>query len=73
MYKIIRDRGTNIWNFIFLILCLNINIPINVPNPPPINEKNKSVASLILLFFIIANSLSSPINKNENILIIIKY
>ena len=48
----ISSTGIRIVNFLCLVLCLNVYIPIRHPNEPPIRAVNINVFSLILhLFF----------------------
>ena len=56
-------------NLFFLVLCLNTNIPIIPPKLPPNNEIVRRVFSLILLFFLTAKLLSSPIKINKRTLL----
>lgn len=70
--KIIKDKGTIIRNFSFLILCLQIIIPRSVPRLPPKILNVSNVNSLIRCLFKIAKTLSNAIIVKEMMFKIIK-
>ena len=59
---IIKNNGINIINFIFLVLCLNVIIPVKPPRLPPIRLINSNVNSGILYNFFIVFYLNIDYN-----------
>jgi len=70
--QISKNNGFKSKNLICLVLWWNINIPNISPKAPPKKENEIKHNSLILLFFLIAKNLSTPIRINDIELIIIK-
>lgn len=58
-------KGIPIVNFICLVLCLNLYMPIYVPSEAKITERKRNVFSLIRHLLLFARYLSYPISKKD--------